>query len=71
MINLTSLLVITCLYMLAFGSSESKHFYSKQKYQYEKPKDWANDSTVSESKREYCEYVYTKEIEEWKRNKQQ
>lgn len=72
MINLTSgLLVIAWLLMLAFGKPEGKHFYSKQKYQYERLNDWAEDSTVSESKREYCEYVYTKEIEEWKRNKQQ
>ena len=70
MINLTSgLLVIAWLLVLAFGSSESKHFYSKQNYRYERPNDWAEDSTVSESKKEYCEYVYTKEIEEWK-NKQ-
>lgn len=69
MINLTSLLVITCLYMLAFGSSESKHISSKQKYQYERPNDWAEDSTVSESKKEYCEYVYTKEIEDYKRGR--
>lgn len=70
MINLTSLLVITCLYMLAFGSSESKHIsFKKVKYRYERPNDWANDSTVSQSKKEYCEYVYTKEIEDYKRSK--
>jgi hypothetical protein len=68
MINLTSgLLVIAWLLVLAFGKSEGKHFYSKQKYRYDTPNDWAEDSTVSESKREYCEYVYTKEIEDYKR----
>ena len=62
MINLTSgLLVIAWLLVLAFGKSEGKHFYSKQKYRYEKPKDWANDSTVSYSKKNYCEYVYNQE----------
>ena len=67
MINLTSgLLVIAWLLMLAFGKSEGKHFYSKQKYQYEKPNDWAEDSTVSSSRKDYYEYVYTKEIEDYK-----
>ena len=62
----TGLLVIACLVMLVFGN-EDKHFYSKQKYQYEKPNDWAEDSTVSDSRKEYYEYVYTKEIEDYKR----
>jgi hypothetical protein len=61
MINLTTgLLVIAWLLMLVFGN-EDKHFYSKQKYQYEKPTDWAKDSTVSYSKKNYCEYVYNQE----------
>jgi hypothetical protein len=60
------------VYVFALGKSESKHTRpTPVKYQYDTPKDWAEDSTVSESKKEYCEYVYTKEIEEWKRNKQQ
>lgn len=68
MSNLTTgLLVIACLVMLAFGKTEGKHFTFKQKYQYEKPIDWAEDSTVSESRQEYYEYVYTKEIEDYKR----
>jgi hypothetical protein len=57
----TGLLVIACLVMLAFGKTEGKHFTFKQKYQYEKPKDWAKDSTVSYSKKNYCEYVYNQE----------
>jgi hypothetical protein len=61
MINLTSgLLVIAWLLMLVFGN-EDKHFTFKQKYQYEKPTDWAKDSTVSYSKKNYCEYVYNQE----------
>tara|TARA_R110000868_G_scaffold288207_1_gene548518 strand:+ start:102 stop:293 length:192 start_codon:yes stop_codon:yes gene_type:complete len=61
MINLTSgLLVIAWLLVLAFGSSESKHFYSKQKYRYEKPNDWAEDSTLNRNKRDYIEYLYNK-----------
>ena len=61
MINLSGLLVIAWLLVLAFGKSEGKHFYSKQKYQYGTPKDWAKDSTVSYSKKNYCEYVYNQE----------
>jgi hypothetical protein len=57
----TGLLVIACLVMLAFGKTEGKHFTFKQKYQYEQPTDWANDSTVSYSKKNYCEYVYNQE----------
>lgn len=34
---------------------------------YEIVQDWAEDSTVSESRKEYYEYVYTKEIEDYKR----
>lgn len=61
MINLTSgLLVIAWLLMLVFGN-EDKHFYSKQKYQYEQPTDWAEDSTVYYNKKNYCEYVYNQE----------
>jgi hypothetical protein len=60
------------VYVFALGKSESKHArQTSVKYQYDTLKDWAEDSTVSESKREYCEYVYTKEIEEWKINRQQ
>jgi hypothetical protein len=36
-------------------------------YRFEEPTDWAEDSTVSESRKEYYEYVYTKEIEDYKR----
>ncbi len=62
MSNLTTgLLVIACLVMLAFGKTEGKHFTFKQKYQYEKPTDWAKDSTVSYGKKNYCEYVYNQE----------
>ena len=62
MINLTSgLLVIAWLLVLAFGKSEGKHFYSKQKYQYDTPTDWAEDSTVNYNKKNYCEYVYNQE----------
>ena len=62
MINLTSgLLVIAWLLVLAFGKSEGKHFYSKQKYQYERPNDWAEDSTLNRDKRDYIEYLYNQE----------
>ena len=67
----SSLLVIVgCLfvYLLTLGSTEGG--YNGQEpmtYKYETPNDWAEDSTVSESKKEYCEYVYTKEIEDYKR----
>jgi hypothetical protein len=68
------LVIVGCLfvYVLTLGSTEGG--YTRQKpvtYKFYPATDWAEDSTVSESKREYCEYVYTKEIEEWKRNKQQ
>ncbi len=64
------LVIVGCLfvYVLTLGSTEGG--YNGQKpmtYKYETPNDWAADSTVSESKKEYCEYVYTKEIEDYKR----
>ena len=59
------------IYLFTEGTTESKQPKPKSTYKYDTPNDWAEDSTVSESKREYCEYVYTKEIEEWKLNKQQ
>lgn len=64
------LVIVGCLfvYLLTLGSTEGE--YNGQKpmtYKYETPNDWAEDSTVSESKKEYCEYVYTKEIEDYKR----
>ena len=34
----------------------------RKTYRFERPTDWAEDSTVSESRKEYYEYVYTKEI---------
>jgi hypothetical protein len=39
----------------------------RKTYRFERPTDWAEDSTVSESRKEYYEYVYTKEIEDYKR----
>jgi hypothetical protein len=37
-------------------------------YKFEEPTDWAYDSTVSESRKQYYEEVYVVEIEEWKRD---
>lgn len=68
----SSLLVIVgCLfvYVLTLGSTEGGYIGQEpMTYKYETPRDWAEDSTVSESKKEYCEYVYTKEIEDYKRS---
>jgi hypothetical protein len=36
---------------------------------FERPTDWAEDSTVSSSRKDYYEYVYTKEIEDYKRKR--
>jgi hypothetical protein len=61
----SSLLVIAgCLfvYLLTLGSTRSG--YVRQEpvtYKFEKPTDWAKDSTVSYSKKNYCEYVYNQE----------
>jgi hypothetical protein len=41
----------------------------RPRYRFERPTDWSEDSTVSESRREYYEYVYTKEIEDYKRKR--
>jgi len=69
----SSLLVIagcSFVYLLTLGST--KGGYVRQKpvtYKFEEPADWAEDSTVSDSRKEYYEYVYTKEIEDYKRKK--
>ena len=61
----SSLLVIVgCLfvYLLTLGSTEGG--YNGQEpviNKYEDPTDWAKDSTVSYSKKNYCEYVYNQE----------
>ncbi len=61
----SSLLVIvgcSFVYLLTLGST--KGGYVRQKpvtYKFEKPTDWAKDSTVSYSKKNYCEYVYNQE----------
>ena len=68
------LVIVGCLFVYLLTLGSTKGGYTRQKpvtYKFERPNDWAEDSTVSESKREYCEYAYTKEIEEWKINKQQ
>ena len=57
------------IYLFAQDTDESQQSRSKVTYKYEKPKDWANDSTVSESRKDYYEYVYTKEIEDYKRKR--
>jgi hypothetical protein len=41
----------------------------RPRYRFERPTDWAEDSTVSSSRKEYYEYVYTKEIEDYKRKR--
>jgi hypothetical protein len=41
----------------------------RTRYRFERPTDWAEDSTVSDSRKEYYEYVYTKEIEDYKRKR--
>ena len=49
------------IYLFAQDTDESQQSRSKVTYKYEKPKDWAKDSTVSYSKKNYCEYVYNQE----------
>jgi len=58
------LVIVGCsfVYLLTLGST--KGGYVRQKpvtYKFEKPTDWAKDSTVSYSKKNYCEYVYNQE----------
>lgn len=66
----SSLLVIVgCLfvYVLTLGSTEGG--YNGQEpmtYKYETPTDWAEDTTVSNSRKEYYEYVSNYEVEVWK-----
>jgi hypothetical protein len=61
----SSLLVIagcSFVYLLTLGST--KGGYTRQKpvtYKFEPAPDWAKDSTVSYSKKNYCEYVYNQE----------
>ena len=61
----SSLLVIvgcSFVYLLTLGST--KGGYTRQKpvtYKFEPASDWAKDSTVSYSKKNYCEYVYNQE----------
>jgi hypothetical protein len=49
------------IYLFAQDTDESQQSRAKVTYKYEKPKDWAEDSTVSYSKKNYCEYVYNQE----------
>ena len=61
----SSLLVIvgcSFVYLLTLGSTKGGYVGQKPvTYKYEKPTDWAKDSTVSYSKKNYCEYVYNQE----------
>ena len=50
------------VYVFALGKSESKHTRpTPVKYQYDTPKDWAEDSTLNRDKRDYIEYLYNQE----------
>ena len=49
------------IYLFAQDTDESQQSRAKVTYKYEKPKDWAEDSTVHYNKKNYCEYVYNQE----------
>ena len=57
------IVMIALLFVREDGRVESRSFY-----RFERPTDWAEDSTVSDSRKEYYEEVYVYEIEEWKRD---
>jgi hypothetical protein len=61
----SSLLVIVgCLFVYLLTLGSTKGGYVRQKsvtYKFEKPTDWAEDSTVNYNKKNYCEYVYNQE----------
>jgi len=57
------IVMIALLFVREDGRAEVR-----PRYRFEKPTDWAEDSTVSDSRKEYYEEVYVYEIEEWKRD---
>ena len=51
-------------YVFTLSSAEGEYIRQEpMTYKFEKPTDWAKDSTVSYSKKNYCEYVYNKSEE--------
>lgn len=62
-------MVVSLIVMIALlFVREDSRVESGSVYRFEKPTDWAEDSTVSESRKQYYEEVYVVEIEEWKRD---
>jgi hypothetical protein len=58
------LVIVECLFVYLLTLGSTKGGYVRQEpmtYKFEKPTDWAKDSTVSYSKKNYCEYVYNQE----------
>lgn len=61
-------MVVSLIVMIALlFVREDSRAEVRPRYRFEKPTDWAEDSTVSDSRKEYYEEVYVVEIEEWKR----
>lgn len=55
--------IVLCI--VAMGSPQSKQKQSDQpaQYKFDKVQDWSKDTTLSETKRQYCEYLFTKKSE--------
>lgn len=61
-------MVVSLIVMIALlFVREDDRVERRSVYRFEEPKDWAEDSTVSDSRKQYYEEVYVVEIEEWKR----